>query len=249
VLVGVGHADAVTLEHRLLHAALKQPRPWYKPGSDADGALESSDDYVRRVATSVRALSDVTLGYDSKGRARTVPPDWRWGRKTLVAAVLAHWYEESRFALEVHAGTKHPVWTQDVGKAKCLGQLQVGLVPTHEWERLAGIDYESSKRCAIWTARALTRMALHCGRRKSNFQDILFPMFNGLTGLGCKPTVSGRDKVERFLTIWKAMERAPAPANESGAAPTGWLFLPASALNESTCYHLTAVPLRLWAAA
>ena len=199
-----------SLEQKLLDAALAQPRAWYENGVDTPGARETQEEYEQRIALAVRALSHATMRERKDGTHATIPPDWWWHRKTLVAAVLTQWYEESRLAYEVHAGIDHPVWTQDVGRARCFGQLHVGLVPQNEWEKLAGLDEEATARCALWTARALTRMALHCGRGKrgaDKFEDILLPMFSAMGGHGCAPTVSGRAKVARFAKVWREIQK------------------------------------------
>lgn len=203
-------APSRTLEEKLQDAALAQPRPWYEPGTDSPGARETEPEYELRVRLAVRSLAAATVRERKDGTYSVMPPDWWYGRKTLVAAVLTHWYEESRLAYEVHAGTEHPVWDQDVGRARCLGQLHVGLVPKREWQRLAGIDEEATKRCARWTASALTRMALYCGKGKrgaDTFQSILLPMFSAMGGNGCAPTLAGRRKVARFAKIWRELQR------------------------------------------
>lgn len=199
-----------TLERKLHDAAMAQPRPWYSPGSTALGALETRDEYEARISLVVYALTRATILERKDGTFAVMPPEWWWGRKALVVSVLAHWYEESKFALEVHAGFEHPVWTQDRGRARCFGQLHVGIVPMRDWEGLAGLDEVSTERCAMWTARALTRMALHCGRGRrgaDKFEDILLPMFSAMGGGGCAPTVSGRAKTERFAKMWREIER------------------------------------------
>lgn len=195
----IGSTSRGTFEERLRDAALSQPSPWYAPGSTALGALETPDQYAERVTMATRELALVT--------DRDKPPEWRWGCKALAVAVLAHWYEESRFALEVHEGIEHPVWTQDKGRARCLGQLHVGLVPEYEWQRLAGLDEAATRRCALWTARALTRMAGYCRGKRTKLQDVLVPMFSGLGGGGCSPTASGRAKAARFAKMWREVER------------------------------------------
>ena len=206
----IGAAPSRTLEERLLAAALAQPRAWYAPGVLTPGALETQSAYEERIKLAVSALSRATMRARGDGTYAVVPPDWFWHRKTLVVAVLAHWYEESRLAYEVHAGLDHPVWTQDVGRARCLGQLHVGLVPAQEWAALAGLDEQATQRCAAWTARALTRMALYCGKGRrgaDKLDDILLPMFSAMGGGGCSPTVAGRAKLVRFAKMWREVER------------------------------------------
>lgn len=206
----VAATPARTLEDRLHDAALAQPRPWYAPHADTPGARETLEEYEARVGTAMRALTRVTVREREDGTHAVVPPTWWYGRKAIVAAVLAHWYEESRLAYEIHAGIDHPVWDQDKGRARCMGQLHVGLVPLYDWEALAGLDDEATERCALWTARALTRMALYCGKGRrgvDKLNDVLLGMFSAMGGNGCAPTVSGRAKVARFGKIWREMER------------------------------------------
>lgn len=250
LLVLSQQASAATMEQQLYYAAMQQPRAWYDEGSEAEGARETQAAYEHRIGLMAKALAEVTVDQREDGTARTLPVMWRWGRKTIAAAVLTHWYEESRFALEVHAGTEHPVWTQDVGRATCLGQLHVGLVPSNDWARLAGTDLEATKLCARWSARALTRMALYCsGKNGKTFQDIVLPMFSGLSGAGCAPTLSARNKVARFAKIWNAMGRAPTPANDNAAAQPQGAFLRRYVPDRVACYHLVEPTLLgRWAA-
>jgi hypothetical protein len=199
-----------TLEEQLLGAALAQPRAWYAPGSDALGARETQEEYETRIDLAVRALARATVKERKDGTHAVIPPNWWHHRSTLVAAVLAHWYEESRLAYEIHAGMDHPVWTQDLGRARCMGQLHSGLVPDQDWLTLAGLDEKATERCALWTARAITRMALYCGQGKrgsDKLDDLLVPMFSAMGGRGCAPTVAGRAKALRFSKIWREMQR------------------------------------------
>lgn len=199
-----------TLEEKLHEAALAQPRAWYAPDSNTPGALESEVAYEARIERATRALAKATVREREDGTHSVVPPTWWHGRKALVTAVLAHWYEESRLAYEIHAGIDHPIWDQDKGRARCMGQLHVGLVPPQDWEGLAGLDEGATERCALWTARALTRMALYCGRGRrgaDQLNDVLLGMFSAMGGSGCAPTVSGRAKVARFGKIWREMQR------------------------------------------
>lgn len=199
-----------TLEEKLRAAALAQPRAWYAADVESPGAHETQAAYEARITLAVHALSKATIHERKDGTYAVVPPNWWWHRKTLVVAVLAHWYEESRLAYEIHAGIDHPVWTQDLGRARCLGQLHVGLVPANEWAALAGLDEEATERCALWTARALTRMALYCGKGRrgaDKIDDVLLPMFSAMGGNGCSPTVSGRAKLARFGKMWREVQR------------------------------------------
>lgn len=77
------------------------------------------------------------------------------------AAVLETMYGESKLDAIIHAGGKHPVWTQDRGRARCLSQLhKSGQVP--EWSTLTGTDFAATKRCAAATMRVLHSAAWKC---------------------------------------------------------------------------------------
>jgi len=200
----LGAAPPQTLEQRLFTVASAQPRPWYPVGITSPGALETREQYEARVELATRVLARATLRRLDNGAYEVVPREWRWGRTALVVAVLAHWYEESRFAYEVHAGIKHPLFDQDSGGARCFGQLHSGPVPATEWAQLAGLDEAATERCVVWTARVLTRMARHCS--KSRAADLL-PMFSAMGGRGCAPTAAGRAKSARFAKMRREIER------------------------------------------
>jgi hypothetical protein len=87
-----------------------------------------------------------------------------WTSTEMAAAVLVLWNEETRFDLRVHAGEKHPQWTQDQGKSRCLGQIQASaLVPPDEWAALAGTGEEATLVCARATMRVLRAQGRRCG--------------------------------------------------------------------------------------
>jgi hypothetical protein len=66
------------------------------------------------------------------------------------AAVLETWREESRFRLDVHAGS----YRGDHGKANCMGSIHPSAkVP--DWSELGGIDLAATKRCAARTIQFL----------------------------------------------------------------------------------------------
>lgn len=78
------------------------------------------------------------------------------------AAIVVIWRRESRFRFDVHAG-----WTKgDRGKATCLGSIHPSkLVP--DWSELAGIDLESTTKCAHHTIRILKSGLWMCARGSS----------------------------------------------------------------------------------
>jgi hypothetical protein len=193
------------LQELILSAALALPAPWYETGRNP----ETPDEYEARVGVIAKAVAIETEYHKREGREGLYAPHgWRWGRKSLAAAVLAHLYSESRFAKEVHEGSVHPVWTQDDGQARCLAQLQAtGLVSREEWLTVSGTDLESTRRCVALTVRVLATMQRYCVRT-NDLSDTaaLVAMFSGLSGSGCKPTVSGREKAALWGKIWRRIK-------------------------------------------
>lgn len=94
---------------------------------------------------------------------------------------------ESQFDRLVHAGLVHPVWTQDKGRAKCLGQIhKTGLVPN--WHELAGVDYEATERCVkaiIKIERSVAGMCIHTSLLTQSDAERVFAAY---AGRGCTPT-------------------------------------------------------------
>lgn len=91
-----------------------------------------------------------------------------WTRFGLAAAVtVLEGNESGGFDRRVHAGEKHPVWSQDNGLAHCLAQLHetiaTGPVPHDVWVRLAGLDVESTALCAKVATAVLVSYAKQCG--------------------------------------------------------------------------------------
>jgi hypothetical protein len=70
------------------------------------------------------------------------------------AAILTIWWHESHLDERVHAGTAHPRWTSDRGRARCLGQLHESSL-VRDWAQLAGTDILATRRCAAATLRVL----------------------------------------------------------------------------------------------
>jgi len=170
----------LAIKSKLLMAALSLPAPWY-----ADGPPESRQQYEARVETIAEAIAVET--------ARTPV----WTQKRMAATVFFVFYLESRFAYEVHAGTKHPVWTQDDGQARCMGQLHIsGIVPSHEWERLAGTDLDATRRCVAATMHVLAAQARRCAGA---------PLAGVLgaygRGSGCHATESSVDRARRVESL------------------------------------------------
>lgn len=189
-----------TLKAVALVIALSHPRPWYPADYEQ---RESPAGYERRVGVLVEAA--VRVGAEP---VRT----WRWNRNAAIAAILAHWRDESKFAYEVHGGWKHPIWHQDHGRARCLGQHQVsGIVRRAEWRTLAGIDLAASMRCARVTLRTLGVMRARCAPRGPT-NDGVIAMFSAMWGKGCTHTSAGRRKAHLFGLYYRALQRkAPVP--------------------------------------
>lgn len=138
------------LAELLLKAALAQPAPWYPPTVEAP---ESPPEYRARLGVLTRAVA-----------LETAAPPRGWNRTELAFAVLGNWYQESRFAFEVHAGGEHPVWDQDVGRARCLGQIHESRrFPGPVWRGLAGTTLEATRRCARATIELMAGIERACG--------------------------------------------------------------------------------------
>jgi hypothetical protein len=108
---------------------------------------------------------------------------------------------ESLFDVRVHAGEKHPVWTQDDGKAMCLGQIHVsGIVPESEWRTLAGTDLAATRRCARATMRLLIAHQRHCdARTKVPTPQAIARVFASYgTGGQCTPTKRSLERAGRW---------------------------------------------------
>ncbi len=87
-----------------------------------------------------------------------------WTRFEIALADTVLEGNETRFDRRIHAGEKHPIWTQDDGLATCLGQHHESKnVPREEWQRLAGLGLEATERCARATTMVLVSQAKQCG--------------------------------------------------------------------------------------
>lgn len=128
---------------------------------------------------------------------------WHLGRSRMITATLSAWYEESKFDPYVHIGppTKHPVLTQDHGRARCFGQVQqTGLVPQDIWEKTTGVTVVNTKVCADMTIRVL-RMYRYC-YRAGRSDNPAASMFSGYgSGAGCAITSNG----VRKAVLWRKL--------------------------------------------
>jgi hypothetical protein len=160
----------------ILAVLLALPSPWY-----ADGPPETREAYEARLGTIAEAI------------AAEVERGAVLSKRDAAAALVSIWYGESRFALEVHAGTRHPVWTQDDGRAVCMGQLHAsGLVPPHEWTGLAGTSLVATRRCAAATLRVLLAQYRRCGR------DLARAFAAYGSGSSCQPTERTAARVAKY---------------------------------------------------
>ena len=172
----------------LLAAILTWPAPWYPPGRPNP---ETSDGYKLRVATIAEAV--VIESRDVN--------DWGLGRRALVAATLTLWYSETRFSYEVHAlGTSR--WGQDVGKARCLGQLHTSkLVPKSEWEQTVGADLEATRRCARATMRVIAAMARMCSATEATPHHMARVFAAYGSGRGCELSAQAQRRAQRWQRL------------------------------------------------
>jgi hypothetical protein len=76
----------------------------------------------------------------------------------MAMAVVVTFWGESRFSPLIQAGEHRG----DGGRALCLGQLHQGSLTPEEWQRLAGLDLESTTRCATVTAQRLKGAWWYC---------------------------------------------------------------------------------------
>jgi hypothetical protein len=179
----------MALKDFLLAAILRWHAPWYPPGENP----EDAEDYRARLAVLAEAVAI------EAAEQRTPQLDTR----ALAAATLTVWYGETRFAYEVHAlGTSR--WNQDIGKARCLGQLhQSRLVPVEEWDQLVGDDLECTRRCARATMRVLNAMSRYCTIGSADESSIATVFAAYGTGRGCAMTTKSRSRARRWAALMR----------------------------------------------
>jgi hypothetical protein len=177
----------MALKELLLAAIVRWQAPWYPPGENP----EDAEDYRARLAVLTEAVAMEAAEH------KTAALD----RRALAAATLTVWYGETRFAYEVHAlGTSR--WNQDIGKARCLGQLHKSkLVPVDEWDQLVGDDLDSTRRCARATMRVLIAMSRYCsiGRADESTMATVFGAYG--TGRGCELTTKSKSRARRWAAL------------------------------------------------
>src|SRR5574341_81384 len=132
------------------------------PHSHAPG--ETTEERVERYHLIAEANAKAGLAY-ANGKGWTA-----W--ELALAVTVLQGNESGGFDKRVHAGEEHPVYTQDKGLAKCMGQIHEtkdqkgnpwGPVPRQVWEKLAGLDVDSTELCARVTAQLLVSYAGQCG--------------------------------------------------------------------------------------
>ncbi len=79
-------------------------------------------------------------------------------RHALAMALVVTFWGESRFSPLIQAGTHRG----DGGDALCLGQLHQGDLTHEEWLGLAGLDLESTTRCATVAAKRMKGAWWYC---------------------------------------------------------------------------------------
>lgn len=123
------------------------------PHSAAPG--ETQEQYLERLSGMTKSVAIAMKPY-ANGQG--------WTTTELSLAELELWNAETLFDQRIHAGLEHPKWTQDSGRAKCMGQIHVSLlVPQEQWEKLVGTDEGATQLCADATARVLVAQARNCG--------------------------------------------------------------------------------------
>jgi len=124
---------------------------------------ETPDDYRARAGVIAEAIA-----------AETPSRYWALG-------VVTVFWHESHFRRSVHAGTRRG----DHGRAICLGQHQRNGRPREQWEALAGVDAEATRRCARATYRTLRRAQGWCSQWGSVRAGILATFTAYGTGRTC----------------------------------------------------------------
>ena len=180
----------MTLTQALLSIALSLPAPWYAPGKNP----ETPEQYRGRLQTIATAIAAEAEAADG----------WRWDSLSLAAATMVIWYGESRFAVEVHDGSGLSRYGEDDGRARCFGQIhQTGLVPKSEWEKLTGVDLDSTRRCARATMKVLSVQGRACGMRpnKPNMWVVARMVAAYGSGKGCAPTKASTRRARRWSQL------------------------------------------------
>ena len=86
-------------------------------------------------------------------------------RRQMAMAVVVTFWGESRFSPLIQGG-QH---TGDGGRALCLGQLHQEKLSREEWLALAGLDLDSTTRCATVAAKRLKSAWWYCHELNPQF--------------------------------------------------------------------------------
>ena len=193
----------MNLAEILLAIALSLPTPWYGQGKAPETELEYRE-RLQTIATAIALEAEAN-------------EDWQWDSTSLAAATFVTWYSESRFALEVHSGSRKSRFGEDAGKARCLGQLhKTGWVPKSVWKDLAGTDLEATRRCARATMKVLAMQGRRCKMKdKPNLWALARMEAAYQHGLSCAPTKASTARARRWA---KVMDRIQTLTKEREAA-------------------------------
>jgi hypothetical protein len=198
-LFGAVSADADTsgLSRWLYSIAEKMPH------SAAPG--ETLEQYKERLAGMTKAVA-VSMKPYANGQG--------WTTTELGLMVLEVWNAETLFDQRIHAGLEHPKWTQDSGRAKCMGQIHVSvLVPQEQWEKTVGTDEGATQLCADATARVVVAQARNCGvwagqRADRNKVAKVFAAY--ASGGACVPTERDYARADKWNSfIARRPDRSP----------------------------------------
>ena len=200
-LFGAVGADADTsgLSRWLYSIAEKMPH------SAAPG--ETLEQYKERLAGMTKAVA-VSMKPYANGQG--------WTTTELGLMVLEVWNAETLFDQRIHAGLDHPKWTQDSGRARCMGQIHVSvLVPQEQWEKTVGTDEGATQLCADATARVVVAQARNCGvwagqRADRNKVAKVFAAY--ASGGACVPTERDYARADKWNSfIARRPDRSPIP--------------------------------------
>lgn len=118
-----------------------------------------------------RALRLSTIAHEARALAAAHPPRIapqpslrpRHQRARAFALLVLTGSESGGWDPRVHAGLPHPVWTQDNGRAKCLGQLhQNDWLTPDLWQQTVGTDAAATHTCLWATLRLLEGQMRWC---------------------------------------------------------------------------------------
>lgn len=166
---------------------------------------ETAEEREARVQTIAEANATAALAFaNGKG--------WTAFELGLAVTVLQG-NESGGFDRRVHAGEEHPIWTQDKGLARCLGQIHetkdqkgnpAGPVPRAVWEKLAGLGLESTELCARVTTQVLVSHANQCGvflgrRASRNLVAQAFASYG--YGGKCKPEDREWKRADQWVSL------------------------------------------------